>query len=430
MKKSGKLNRKKLFISIALILFFVPGVFAIYSGVHHAIGKYNNTDPLHQKIIFAEKYPFETADADSDLTPPTTKTAALFNNYLDRATILTSYIEKYSGKNNIFSPFFFYMYGKTTTALGKKLTDDAEEPVIRLANGYLSYPYLYSQTPEEYAALLNFNEWLSGKNIPFLPVITANKSDDRHAVYPKGFPHGYAEKENEYTAFLADNGISYLNSREILLSENDDFFSWFYRTDHHWNVHAGFSVASAVAERLKTEFGLSVDTDILNRNRFSLVQYKKASLGSQGKKVTHGYIPPEDFEVYYPLFDTSFSLELPTLQLARTDSFENTLIDSGALKSRDYYLNKTYDAFLYEDAPLITIHNLQCKNDTRILMIKESNANVVDTYLAFSVEHLDIIDPRYFDGSIRTFIEKTRPDAVLTCTCPPVNGDSRMWDLR
>ena len=221
-----------------------------------------------------------------------------------------------------------------------------------------------------------------------------------------------------------------MNSGETLVSENENFYSWFYKTDHHWNVHAGFSVASEIAQRLKKEFGLPVDTNVLDEIYFNTVTYEKAFLGSQGKKATHGYISPENFEVYYPLFDTEFSIEIPTKMIERTDTFENTLIESENLKVGNYYINNTYAAFLYGDVPLIRIHNLNCKNGTRALMIKTSDANVVDTYLAFTVEYLDIVDPRHFDGSIRTFIEKTRPDVVLTCAYPSEALDNKMLDIK
>ena len=426
MRKHLKLYAKEIFIAAALFFFLIPGICATYSGVRRAVETIRDPGNDHQNIVFAEEYPFDGADPD----PAAADESSLPGQYLATAKKLTRYIDNYSGKRNVVSPFFFYIYGKTTDALGKNLIHDAEKPVIRLENGYLCYAYLYSQESVEYAGIIDFDEWLTAKDIPCLTVIPAEKSDDRYAVFPKGFPEGYAEKENEYLKYLDNNGISYLNAGELLVSENEDFFSWFYKTDHHWNVRAGFSVAAAIAERLKTEFGLPVDTDVLNRKNFSLITYENAFLGSQGKKATHGYISPENFEVYYPLFDTAFSIKIPTMTIDRTDTFENTLIQSEVLKAGDYYTNNTYTAFLYGDVPLARIHNLNCKNGTRALMIKTSDANVVDVYLAFTVEYLDIIDPRYFDGSIRTFIEKNHPDVVLTCAYPSEALDNKMLDIK
>ena len=428
MKSNEKLKAKEIFIIAALILFLIPGLCATYSGVHRAVEKFSNPENKHQDVVFVKEYPFPDGVRDVDLTAADEST--LLRKCLAVADKLTNYIDNYSGKSNIVSPFFLDVYGKTTAALGKNLIEDAENPVIRLKNGYLTSTYLYSKEYDEYAGFVDFKEWLSKKDIPFLMVLPADKSDTGYAVFPKGFPNGDAEKGIEYVKHLDDNGISYLNSGETLVSENEDFYSWFYKTDHHWNVHAGFSVAQAIAQRLETEFGLPVDVNILDRSNFNNVTYENIFLGSQGKKATHGYVSPEDFEVFYPDFDTAFSIEIPTRMIDRTDSFENTLIDSEALKTGNVYTKNAYDAFLYGGVPLARIHNLNCKNGTRALMIKTSDANVVDTYLAFTVEYLDIVDPRNFDGSIRTFIEKTQPDVVLTCAYPSEALDNKMLDIK
>ena len=405
----NKFKAKEIFIVVALILFLIPGICATYSGVRRAVEKFSNSDEKNQEVLFAEEFPF--AGADTNFT--TADESTLLSKYLDFSNKFTNYIDNYSGKSNIISPFFLNIYGKTTDALGKNLTDDTETTVIKLENGYLTYVYLYSQESIEDTAVLEFNEWLAKKNIPFLFVMPAEKSDDRYAVFPKGFPKGYTEKENEYLNYLYDNDVSFLNTSEMLVSENKDFYSWFYKTDHHWNVHDGFSVAKAIAQKLKTDFGLPVDTEVLNKTNFNTITYENIFLGSQGKKATNGYISPENFEVFYPIFDTAFSIEIPTRMIDRTDSFENTLINSEALKTGNVYTKNAYGAFLYGDVPLARIHNLNCKNGTRALVIKTSDANVVNTYLAFTVEYLDVIDPRHFDGSIGTFIEKHCPDVVI-----------------
>ena len=355
MKSNEKLKAKEIFIIVALILFLIPGLCATYSGVHRAVEKFSNPENKQQDIIFGEEYPFNGADAD--LT--SAGESSLPEKFSAVASKLTVKIDNQSGINNIVYPLFLDLYGKTMKILGKNLIDDTENPVIRLRNGYLTYTYLYSQEYAEYEGFAVFKEWLSKRCIPFLMVLPADKSDTGYAVFPKGFPNGDAEKEIEYVKHLDDNGISYLNSGETLVSENEDFYSWFYKTDHHWNVHAGFSVAQAIAQRLKTEFGLQVDVNILDSSNFNNVTYENIFLGSQGKKATHGYVSPEDFEVFYPDFDTAFSIEIPTRMIDQTDSFENTLIDSEALKTGNVYTKNAYGAFLYGDVPLARIHNLK-----------------------------------------------------------------------
>lgn len=417
---------KAVFVIVALLLFLIPGIGAVYSGVHRAVYKLNHPEEEYSDIVFAAEYPFEGAEADMT----TAERSTVAGKYLTLTNKLTGFIEDYSGASNLVSPFFLNLYGRTAKLLGKNLIDDAERPVIKLENGCLTYVYSFSQEGWEYEGIPDFYEWLTEKGISFLYIEPAEKSDERYADYPKGFPGEYGAYEDNFIRYLGDNGIPYINSSELLISENEDFYSWFYKTDHHWNVHAGFLIASAITERLKTEFGLPVDGELLDRTGFRSVTYENAFLGSQGKKTTRGYISPENFEVYYPLFDTEFFIEIPTMRLHQTGSFENTLLKTEALKKGDYYSNSSYTAFLYGDFPVTRIHNMNCKNGTRALMLKTSDANVVDTYLAFAVEYLDIIDPRHFDGSIRTFIEMTQPDVVLTCAYPSDVFDDKYRDIQ
>ena len=57
------------------------------------------------------------------------------------------------------------------------------------------------------------------------------------------------------------------------------------------------------------------------------------------------------------------------------------------------------------------------------MIIGDSYNCCVVPYLALSIEQVDIIDRRYFDGSIINYIEKTNPDIVLSaCTPTEIDG--------
>ena len=166
MKRNEKLKVKEIFIIAALILFLIPGLCAMYSGVHRAVEKFSDPEKQYQEVIFAKEYPFPDGVRDVDLT--VTEESTFLRKYLAVADKLTNYIDNYSGKSNIVSPFFLNVYGKTTAALGKNLIEDAEDPVIKLGNGYLTSTYLYSKDYAEYAGFVEFKDWLTKKGIPFL----------------------------------------------------------------------------------------------------------------------------------------------------------------------------------------------------------------------------------------------------------------------
>ena len=122
MKRNEKLKSKEIFIVAALILFLIPGLCATYSGVHCAVEKFSNPEKQYQEVVFAKEYPFPDGVGDVGLTAAEEST--LLRKYLAVADKLTNYIDDYSGKSNIVSPFFLNVYGKTTAALGKNLIED------------------------------------------------------------------------------------------------------------------------------------------------------------------------------------------------------------------------------------------------------------------------------------------------------------------
>jgi len=295
------------------------------------------------------------------------------------------------------------------------------EPIIRLSNGYFAFPYPYSHPDESWNNLLDFSDWLKMRDIKFFHLISADKGDDSFGTIPECVPQGYGRMAGEYKAFLDENGIDYLDSKPGLLAENDDFYYWFYKADHHWNVHAGLLMARESAKRLN-EIGVKVDTNAVNKVNFTLSVYPDAFLGSQGRALGLKY--SDDMEIYYPKDETDFHIVISDWE--SRGGFDGTLIDRNSLSEKE----NAYAAFLYGDYPLVNIENYCSDNDTRILVIKMSKANVYCPYFAFTIRHLDVMDVRYYHGSIRSYIEQTRPDAVIACIDVPWEGVGEYLNLK
>ena len=99
MKSNEKLKAKEIFIIAALILFLIPGLCAMYSGVHRAVEKFSDPEKKYQDVVFAKEYPFPDGVGDVGLTAADEST--LLRKYLAVADKLTNYIDNYSGKSNI-----------------------------------------------------------------------------------------------------------------------------------------------------------------------------------------------------------------------------------------------------------------------------------------------------------------------------------------
>ena len=100
-----------------------------------------------------------------------------------------------------------------------------------------------------------------------------------------------------------------------------------------------------------------------------------------------------------------------------TGSFDEVLFNKSYLNNEDFYNYSAYSAYLNVNKAVTSIKNNDCKNGLKILVIGGSYNKSVVPYLAQTVERIDLVDGRYFDGSIINYIEKTEPDIVLVaCT--------------
>jgi len=422
------LNIKAVFAVCFLVLMVIFGGASVFSFLDDNVFSKDSSKTITQDCAvvesFSDLYPFTNQTENSEQSVKNTKNnLKIFLNYWDIMHHITTVIESYTTKANPLLSVTQSVVYKIDGLTQNEVFANGNNPFVKISNGYFAYIFPYSHSQDSWDSILDFSSWLKSKDIQFMTVLPASKSDDSITVFPKGVPHGYSQMEKEYLDFHKINGLEYLQAKEVLLSNNDDFYSWFYKTDHHWNVHSGLLVASAIAEKLAKDFELPADVDVLNKDNFKLVSYPCSFLGSMGKKV--GSSVKEDMEVYYPIGDTCFHIQIPSKGIDREGKLENTLIVQSSLLD-----DTSYSAFLYGNQPLIRIENNYCNNGIRVLVLKKSNANIVCPYLACAVQYLDMIDPRLFDGSIRTFIEQTKPDIVLTCSDVISEGEENLWKLK
>ena len=124
-----------------------------------------------------------------------------------------------------------------------------------------------------------------------------------------------------------------------------------------------------------------------------------------------------------PKYDTNFEVKISTnkktLENATTHSgnYWEALIWEKYLKYDHNNIN-CYAAYTHADQSLMSIKNNNATNNKRILVLKDSKANVVNAHLASAVEYLDIIDLRYFSGSLQNYIADSQPDAVILLQSP------------
>ena len=67
-----------------------------------------------------------------------------------------------------------------------------------------------------------------------------------------------------------------------------------------------------------------------------------------------------------------------------------------------------------------------------MLILKDSFGRVVVPFLAMSMKHVKVLDIRYFNGSVKKYIEENKPTAVVVLYHAGVfiKENKALWDFR
>ena len=292
---------------------------------------------------------------------------------------------------------------------------DPEILIVKLKNGKLSYiyPSLNSEGQEQYVGA--FAQKMAEQGIDFLYVSCPFKINGKDKELPWAAEDNTNEGLTDFLNRLKEENVAVLDLRESIEEQNLNHYEMFYITDHHWTTESGFWAAGQVAEYMNENWDYDFKLDYLQLENYNSEVYPEWYAGSQGKKTGIGYVKADDFVLLTPKFDTEFEIEIKTRNYLNAGSFEETLYDYSQIQIKDYYLYNLYNGYLYDDNPLTQIHNLKCNNGKRILILKDSFALTVVPFLAAAqgAEYVDVIDLRWFTGSLETFMQKNEPDSIL-----------------
>ncbi|MDR1445174.1 MAG: hypothetical protein LBI94_09885, partial [Treponema sp.] len=299
--------------------------------------------------------------------------------------------------------------------------------VVDLGEGYLSETVKKNTAPPT-AGLYDFYDFLQGLGIDLVYVQCPHKIAPDDAI--SGIVDFSNENADDLLSALSLKQIPFLDLRKNIREENLDHHGLFYKTDHHWKAETGLWASAILMNYLNEQHGFSFD--VRGPEHYLYTTYKDWFVGYLGKNVTLAHTPPEDFVLISPKFDTDFSVTIPELNLDARGNFD-VLIDYRMLDRKDYYTLNPYGAYVYGDRQVITVHNNLVHDGRKILVIKDSFAEVVTPFLSTGVEELHILDLRHFNGSAKAYIEKHRPDIVVVLYDPAVIDDMEygmMFDFR
>ena len=175
-----------------------------------------------------------------------------------------------------------------------------------------------------------------------------------------------------------------------VLSEHRDEAIYF-KSDHHWTMRGA---AYAYLEMAK-DLGL----DATDPFQYNIVKSKQKFLGSIYSQAPVLEYEGEEFEIF----------QVPGLKAVWTTGLQSGFVlDEEKLGEKDQYA-----AFFGGNYGLIRIENENARSKEKLLILKDSYANILVPFLVEDYCEIVMVDLRYYKGSIKALVMEEAVDQIL-----------------
>ncbi|MCD8377051.1 MAG: hypothetical protein LUD69_08915 [Oscillospiraceae bacterium] len=314
-----------------------------------------------------------------------------------------------------YNHWFIQLYGGIQRLAGRRYVDDSSGyPVAKLSNGQLTFAVIteFEDPTENALATVSFAQRLEQDGIPFLTVVAPTKLSVEEAQMPAGVEDYGNAIGDAFLSTVEAGGTAALDLRETF-AQLGDYSGYFFTTDHHWKPEGALFACGVLMEFLEREYGFSVQWEALLEENYKATVYEGLFLGSQGKRVGSLYAGLDDFTVFTPLFETSFTYLIPERSLERTGTFNEALCFSERLEETDYFTSNPYTYYSGGDwGKAIMVNNL-LPDGVRVVLIRDSFSCALAPFLALQCGELITIDLRYYTDDLYAEIQELQPDYVI-----------------
>ena len=413
-------------LCIIVLLFLFLGGGSMIFGLSQS--EKADSDSLENETLdWRERYPFPSESPSQKQPSQATKKVEETQEatYLSTVTEFQDKLDQQK-ENLLGRQKFMELWG----AFRRVTHQTKTEEVVLLNNGYLTTTVPATEEGVATAiadSVIALSKELQGKEIPVLYVQEPQKVCRYDDQMPPGAYSDINWNLDMHLNLLEKGNVPTLDLRESIHEDNLSHYDMFFRTDHHWKMSSGLWASEKIAEEINRRFGMDLDTSLLSAEKYREVTYENWYLGAQGRRVTRGYISPDDFTILLPTFPTDFRVQHPDKGIDTVGDFSQVMFCWDMLNTIDLYGHSTYEAILYGNRPLTKITNRQCDNGKKILLIHDSYATAVAPFLATTCQELHMIDVRKengnFNGNLSAYIDEFQPDLVLFSFCSPVNID-------
>ncbi len=219
-------------------------------------------------------------------------------------------------------------------------------------------------------------------------------------IYPEKLPaFAGVFPQSEINRMVGDrlaDLITYIDGFDFLSSTSPELL--YYKTDHHWTTYSAYLAYREFCER-QGWAGRPLE-------EFNIETVSNSFLGSYHTRSQFTGIDPDAIQVYLPK-------NAPEMSLYIADK-------AGTYQSWYFaeFLHKK-DQYAYFQGGVHSLMQISSKLDKdavkqeKLLVIKDSYSHSVLPFLALDIPFIDVIDIRFYNGSIRQYIEDNGITDVL-----------------
>ena len=315
-------------------------------------------------------------------------------------------------------------------AVGTTLVKDpGGTDVYRLHNGQLMYnlPRQDMTSRADELELLYKHTNKNGVDFMYVQYPFKIESDDE---MPFGSVENANDNANDLLFMLEERNVPAFDIREEINKAGYEYDELFFNTDHHWKPDTALWAAGLIAAEMEKSYHLGISQEDIDFfydiDNYDIKTYDDWFLGSLGKRTGEWYGGVDDFDVITPKFATDYDFYAKSASgdLVREGDFSDVMFRWDFINKKNLFGVNTYAGYLGGDYKVTKIVNNNCKNDLKVLILKDSYSNAMLPYLSMTVKDITALDLRHYeDMSAFENISANDYDLVVVAYNPSAFSD-------
>ncbi|MCM3089348.1 DHHW family protein [Bhargavaea ginsengi] len=258
----------------------------------------------------------------------------------------------------------------------------------------------------------NINEHLKELGIPFTFYSLPAKATYVREPHPDYMPEDAGIENNaRFLEKLADRNIRSVRLIDTMrtIEPKLDPQKLYFKTDHHWKIDGAMLGYQAIIHDL-IENGIPVSGAPLSEENMKRSCLENPFEGSWNK-FYHMLVPNDDLICYLEPDGMAdrFSISATSVTGTSDASYEDIY---GVARKLPPEQSVNYSVGYTSDYPELDIHNADA-NSGHLVVLKDSYFNPITFLTAYHFQRTTVIDLRYYEGDLDTWIEAEQPDAVI-----------------